>query len=212
MIEGYWTTLLCLMFIILLATGWRAWLQQHFNIALICLSIISIWISHIMNWTIQLKINQYEILLDSSIIIVMIVGIGFLLRKTSSNLRISNIALYGILLALVWSIVRAIIIFSPRAEANIALWYVPLASGMLIAALGITLQQIGAIIFFAAIVAEGLLLCQQRGQYVARIGNLVWWDIFSATLILGVVFILFFKILEKTTSKLMRLLLNMMKS
>ena len=190
MTEGYWTILLFIMLLILLLTGWKAWLAQHFSITFIGLSYVSIWTSHWFNWIISLNVLRFEVTIDGSILLIVLLQLLYLLKGLPQKSGMLYSTMYILLIAFLSTISHAIIIYSPWVKANIALWYIPVGSGILLGALGVSFKQLGVIIFWGAIAAEALLLWQQKGEYIARIGTLLWWDLISMTIIFSFIFIL----------------------
>ncbi|URN94141.1 MAG: hypothetical protein NAG76_20320 [Candidatus Pristimantibacillus lignocellulolyticus] len=93
-----------------------------------------------------------------------------------------------------------------------AIWYIPIGCGVLLGALGISVSQLGGIVFWGSICAEILLLWQQKGEYIAHIGNLLWWDMISMSIIFGFVFILIFEMVVKIGRNFIVILLNRTKS
>jgi len=120
--------------------------------------------------------------------------------------------MYILMLALVSTISHAILLYSPWVEANMAVWYIPIGCGVLLGLLAISISQLGAIVFWGSIFAEIFLLWQQKGEYIAHIGNLLWWDMISMSIIFGFVFILLFELVVKIGHNFMGILLNRTKS
>lgn len=194
MIDGYWTCLLCVMLLILLATGWKSWLAQYINVRLILLGMISIWLSHLLSWNYTFQVDDYSVGLNLSVAFIILLSLMF--PTDGALYKWSMLLMYTTLFGLLWTMIRALIIFSPWAEANIELWYIALLSGIIAGALGIKLEHFGAILLLSSIGEEVLLVFQQKGEYVAAIGSLMWWDIFSQKAFFGVLFILFFHFVE----------------
>lgn len=190
MTEGYWTILLFIMLLILLVTGWKTWLAQHFSITFIGLSYASIWISKWLDWMIPLHVHGFRLTIDGSVILVLLLQLLFLLKRLPRKSHILNSVMYIFLLAFLSTISHAIILYSPWVKANIAVWYIPVGCGLLLGALGIGIHQLGAVVFWGAITAEILLLWQQKGEYISQIGNLLWWDMIAMTIICSFIFIL----------------------
>ncbi|HIW33119.1 MAG TPA: hypothetical protein IAA29_10065 [Candidatus Paenibacillus intestinavium] len=212
MTEGYWTILLFIMLLILLLTGWKAWLAQHFSIMFISLSYVSIWISVLLHWVIPLNVNSIELTIDGSIILIVIMQLAFLLKGLPQKSQMLYSMMYILLMAFLATISHAIIIYSPWVKANIAYWYIPVCSGLLLGVLGVSFKQLGVIVFWGAIVADTLLLWQQKGEYIARIGTLLWWDLISMTIICSFIFILVLEIIVKIGRNFMNGRLNRTKS
>ncbi|MCR8660316.1 hypothetical protein [Paenibacillus endoradicis] len=212
MTEGYWTILLFIMLLILFLTGWKSWLDRHVNVTFIGLSYISIWISNWFGWIIPLDINMFKLTIDGSIILILLFQLVFLFKGIPQKSQVLYSIMYILLLALVSTISHAIILYSPWVEANIAVWYIPIGCGVLLGALGISISQLGAIVFWGAICAELLLLWQQKGEYIAHIGNLLWWDMISMSIIFGYIFILIFELVVKIGHNFIEILQNRTKS
>lgn len=212
MTEGYWTILLFIMILILLLTGWKSWLEQHVNIGFIVFSYISIALSNWFGWSIPLSLHKFKISIDGSILLIVLLHIALLFKRIPHRAHILYSIMYILLLALVSTISHAIIFYSPWVEANMAIWYIPIGCGVLLGALGISVSQLGGIVFWGSICAEILLLWQQKGEYIAHIGNLLWWDMISMSIIFGFVFILIFEMVVKIGRNFIVILLNRTKS
>lgn len=195
MIEGYWTCLLCVMVLILLATGWKNELQKLLQVKYMMFIMLLIWISYMMHWNSTFIVSGYSITIDGSVVMTCVVGFITLIKRKYSKEWLFSVILYATLFSFLWAIVTAIRLISPWAEANIVTWYIPMISGIIIGLFELQLNMLIPIIILGGIGAELIVFIQQKGKYVAQLGSLAWWDMLSLTALFGILFILFFKML-----------------
>ncbi|MCM3633084.1 hypothetical protein [Paenibacillus camelliae] len=185
MVEGYWTALCCVMLIIMIATGWKRWIERHIKLVILIPIVILIWIGELINWSFDVFISNSMLTISSSFIVISLLQFIALILNTRIELKL--VALYTMVLALSLTMLRAFTAISPWAGANITLVNIAFVSGMLLVLLQLHYSTYALILFWGATLAEPLLMWQQRGEYNGTLGSLLWWDYVSLSMLCTVV-------------------------
>lgn len=197
MVDGYWTALCCIMLFIMIATGWSSWIDKYVKLVILIPIVVLIWLGQPIQWHWDITFSHSTLTISSSFIIISLLqGIALLLYAED---QLKLIVLYAMVLALSLTMLRAFIVISPWAGANITLVNLAAASGILLLLLQLNYSAYAAILYWGAALAEPLLMWQQRGEYDGMIGSLHWWDYVSLSLLSTVVMKTIWTLIVKLT-------------
>lgn len=210
MIEGYWTALCCIMLFIMLATGWSSWINKHIKLTLLIPMVIIIWLGHMQQWKLDFLLGQGTLVVSGSFLLIALLQFAALFRNAALQIRM--VALYAAVLAMSLTLIRALMVISPWAGANISIIGLSIFSGLLLVLLQLQPAEYAAIIYWGAAITEPMLMWQQRGEYSGVIGNMLWWDYVSLAMFFSILFKLLFSFMIKITMNFVHSLGKRMKS
>ncbi|MCA0754436.1 hypothetical protein KP806_05195 [Paenibacillus sp. N4] len=172
---GFISLWLLLIWLVLLATGWKPFLfpevtrRRMLTYGLIGLLLLPtpIWLTAVLAGA--------HIELHAAVCVLLAAAMAALLRFEGWSLR-GYLALSAVMTAVVWGFVRKIYSYDPVFYWLDPNWDAPLAAGVLCGAFSSEVRHQGVILIWGAALSELLLALLHKDIPSVRIGSLSWWD------------------------------------
>lgn len=202
---GYMSLWIIIVFLILMATGWKPSFAPDMNRR--TMTILGIVIAALLPVSLWWSQPSYDVHFELHVSVSLLLFASLLTYKGDEELSYKGyLVLCTIMIAAIWGFIRKMYSLDPVFYWIDPAWDAPLLAGVLCGAFTSQAKHQFGMIVWSAVLGEVLHAALQPNNYTALIGSLSWWDSFWIAFATARMFSLIVKLARISFSKLYGLL------